>query len=136
MKVIVVAAVMSLTCALRMPGDELLSGSVAVSSDENVTKPKGEEWNSYVQARGQHDCAINELRNWFGSSRCIESFECQGARLCEGGSKKLGWCSGDSNCPNMGPLDYHDEKGEIVWNQGKQGTWDQESTIDLPAASS
>ena len=29
-----------------------------------------------------------------------------------------GWCTGDSLCPEMGPLDFHDEEGNVVWNKG------------------
>merc|ERR1719198_1684437 len=111
--------------------DALLGRNVVTNEDGNVARPSGDAWNSYVQARGQHDCAINELRNWFGSSRCIESFECQGSRLCESGSKQLGWCYGDSDCPNLGPLDYHEANGDVVWNLGKKGTYDQKETVDL-----
>ena len=110
MKVISAIALMSVSSAIIVthPMDALLDGSLVTNDGDKVTKPSGQEWNSYVQARGEHDCAIKEIRNWFGSARCIQSFECQGARLCEGGSKELGWCSGDSNCPNLGPLDFHD----------------------------
>ena len=55
------------------------------------------------------------MLNWFGSQRCKESWECQGARMCEGGSKDLGWCYGDSDCPMLGPLDYHNENGDVVF---------------------
>ncbi len=37
----------------------------------------------------------------------------------------MGWCYGDSDCPNMGPLDFHTSDGDIVWNAGRNGTWDQ-----------
>ena len=29
-----------------------------------------------------------------------------------------GWCTGDSLCPELGPLDFHDEEGNVVWNKG------------------
>ena len=37
---------------------------------------------------------------------------------------KIGWCNGDSACENLGPLDYHDENGDTVWNNGVEGTRD------------
>ena len=95
--------------------------------EENVTKPDPATWKSYKDQRGEHDCAINEMNNFFGSQRCMEGFECQGARDCTRGTASLGWCTGDSACPNMGPLDYHDKDGDIHWNLGKRGTWDQNS---------
>ena len=92
------------------------------------------EWMEYRNDRGEHDCSINEMNNWFGATRCIESFECTGARMCTGGDgqgkKEQGWCTGDSSCPNMGPLDFHDEKGDVVWNHKVKGTWDQPDSTD------
>ena len=34
----------------------------------------------------------------------------------------------------MGPLDFHGEDGNIRWNHGRNGTWDQNSDEleDLP----
>ena len=81
-----------------------------------AVKPDDLQWKQYRSARGEHDCAINEARNWYGSQRCVEGWECQGARDCTRSTKDLGWCTGDSSCPNMGPLDYHDEDGNIKWN--------------------
>ena len=79
-----------------------------IQDSEVIAKADPKQWKAYRGERGDHDCNIQELNNWYGAQRCIENFECQGARLCERGSKNLGWCSGDSACPNLGPLDYHD----------------------------
>ena len=88
--------------------------------------PNSKEWKEYEAARGQHDCEINELNNWFGSARCLESWECQGARNCETGVESFGWCVGDSSCPQLGPLDYHDMYGNIKW-EGNVHPFDQEN---------
>ena len=95
--------------------------------DEPVQKPDHAKWEKYRAERGSHDCEINEMHNWHGQARCVESWECQGSRLCQGGNADLGWCVGDTDCPNMGPLDFHGEDGNIRWNQGRNGTWDQNS---------
>ena len=95
-----------------------------------AAKPDPSAWKEYRDARGEHDCAINEMNNWYGSQRCVQGFECQGARDCTRGVQDLGWCTGDSACPNMGPLDYHDKDGNIKWNLGQQGTWDQNTTSE------
>ena len=83
------------------------------STPEGVDK---KEWAAYRSRKGEHDCAIKEDSNWFGAQRCFDSWECQGARMCERGLTKIGWCSGDSACPNMGPLDYHDEVSQIDYD--------------------
>uniref|UniRef100_A0A7S3IGH4 Uncharacterized protein n=1 Tax=Strombidium inclinatum TaxID=197538 RepID=A0A7S3IGH4_9SPIT len=87
--------------------------------------PDPKAWDSYHNARGNHDCAIKEADNWYGSQRCWQSWECQGARMCERAGGPVGWCTGDSACPNLGPLDFHDENGDIKWNHGVTGSWDQ-----------
>ena len=137
-KVIIYSAIfLSTTHAIKV--DTIGPNSIwpfetAQVDEDNVATPNPAEWKEYRSKRGDHDCMINEMNNWYGSQRCVEGFECQGARDCERGTKKLGWCTGDSSCPNMGPLDYHDEDGNIKWNLGKKGTWDQktlkESTIE------
>ena len=35
-----------------------------------------------------------------------------------GKAENDGWCTGDSLCPELGPLDFHDAEGNVVWNSG------------------
>ena len=35
-----------------------------------------------------------------------------------GKAENDGWCTGDSLCPELGPLDFHDADGNVVWNSG------------------
>jgi hypothetical protein len=91
-------------------------------------------WAAYKNARpNEHDCHINEKRNWFGNHRCQEAWECQGARHCElqnvgaNGVKSIGWCRGPTACPLTGPLDTYKEQhvshpanpdDGLKWNKG------------------
>ena len=57
------------------------------AAEESIpSKPDPTAWKEYRDARGEHDCAINEARNWYGSQRCVEGFECMGARDCTRGT--------------------------------------------------
>ena len=97
----------------------LLIATTSAVQVNNKNTPEGvdkKEWEAYRTRKGEHDCAIKEDSNWFGAQRCFDSWECQGARMCERGLTKVGWCSGDSSCPNMGPLDYHDEVSIIFFH--------------------
>ena len=59
------------------------------------------DWEDYRAARGEHDCAIKEINNWFGNQKCQYSWECKGARTCTRGShgEPNGMCQGDDFCP-------------------------------------
>lgn len=35
-----------------------------------------------------------------------------------------GWCNGDALCPQLGPLDFVDKNGGIVWNHGSPQNYD------------
>merc|ERR1712159_800629 len=53
------------------------------------------DWAAYKKSRPHdNDCSIAESDNWKGAQQCVESWECRGARMCEGG----GWCSGFDGC--------------------------------------
>ena len=91
-----------------------------ITQAKKASKAVDPEWEAYKSVRGDHDCAINENRNWLGIARCAYGWECRGARDCTGyktGSAD-GWCSGDSYCPEMGPLDFFDKHGDVVWTPG------------------
>ena len=51
-------------------------------------------WIKYRESRGEHDCLIDENKNWLGVQRCAYSWECRGARQCQKGTfeKGDGWC--------------------------------------------
>ena len=53
--------------------------------DKN-SETKEKSWSDYVANRKDqpNNCHLNERFNWYGNHRCTESFECQGARVCEG----------------------------------------------------
>ena len=43
------------------------------------------DWNRYKKARQlMVDCDIFESENWLGTGKCKYSWECRGARMCEG----------------------------------------------------
>ena len=42
-------------------------------------------------------CDIYESENWLGTGKCKYSWECRGARMCEG----QGWCYGDDGCEEV-----------------------------------
>jgi len=46
--------------------------------------------------------------------------------MCVGGSynKADGWCNGDALCPELGPLDFINEDGKILWNHGSAENYD------------
>ena len=83
-------------------------------------------WVKYREARGEHDCMIDDSKNWLGSQRCAYHWECQGSRQCTRGTfeKGDGWCAGDSSCPELGPLDHYDDDGDIAWNHGSSRNYD------------
>ena len=72
-------------------------------------------WSDYMAKRSnEHDCAIDEMKNWFGPNRCREAFECKGAAMCDkyitiGEQSGVGWCIGANYCPLIGPLDSYKE---------------------------
>merc|ERR1712086_88294 len=43
------------------------------------------------------DCDVYESENWLGTGKCKYSWECRGARVCEG----QGWCYGDDACEEV-----------------------------------
>ena len=48
------------------------------------------------------------------------------------GISNEGWCSGDSFCPEMGPLDYYDKDSNIKWISGMpnhDGFVEEEDTV-------
>ena len=57
---------------------------------EGVNK---KEWEAIRIKKGEHDCAIKEDSDGFGVERCLDSWECQGARMCERYLTKVGWGS-------------------------------------------
>ena len=92
---------------------------------EKSKKADTSAWDDYKSTRGDHDCKINENKNWLGIQRCAYNWECKGGRICSrfNPGKDDGWCSGDSLCAEMGPLDYFNKDGQIVWAAGS-GTYD------------
>ena len=43
------------------------------------------DWNKYKKSRQlMVDCDIYESENWLGTGKCKYSWECRGARMCEG----------------------------------------------------
>ena len=63
-------------------------------------------WKAYKVSRPKkNDCDVRESENWLGSGMCKYSWECRGARMCEGN----GWCLGMDACDevsgNMPPRD-------------------------------
>ena len=58
----------------------------------------GSSWETYKKTRQlMVDCDIYESENWLGSGKCKYSWECRGARSCEG----QGWCYGDDACEEV-----------------------------------
>ena len=56
------------------------------------------DWAKYKHTRQlQVDCDIYESENWLGTGKCKYSWECRGARMCEG----QGWCYGDDACSEV-----------------------------------
>ena len=65
------------------------------STKENLY---GGDWEKYKKSRQlMVDCDIYESENWLGTGRCKYSWECRGARQCEG----QGWCYGDDACEEI-----------------------------------
>merc|ERR1711939_275705 len=55
-------------------------------------------WEKYKKSRQlMVDCDIYESENWLGTGKCKYSWECRGARMCEG----QGWCYGDDACEEV-----------------------------------
>ena len=55
-------------------------------------------WESYKKTRQlMVDCDIYESENWLGQGKCKYSWECRGARMCEG----QGYCYGDDACEEI-----------------------------------
>ena len=76
-------------------------------------------WAEYHANRPvEHDCKVNEDKNWYGNHRCRFSWECKGAAMCElhvynnAGNIGIGWCRGATACPHVGPLDSYEEDYE------------------------
>merc|ERR1711898_19097 len=45
----------------------------------------GNDWDKYKHTRQlMVDCDIYESENWLGTGKCKYSWECRGARMCEG----------------------------------------------------
>merc|ERR1711998_88896 len=58
----------------------------------------GDDWAKYKKTRQlMVDCDIYESENWLGTGKCKYSWECRGARVCEG----QGWCYGDDACEEV-----------------------------------
>merc|ERR1712167_219195 len=58
----------------------------------------GNDWDKYKHTRQlMVDCDIYESENWLGTGKCKYSWECRGARMCEG----QGWCYGDDACEEV-----------------------------------
>ena len=80
--------------------------------DKNPDTPE-KTWAEYQANRpNEHDCHINESKNWFGNHKCKFSWECKGASVCETnkhGGSDIGWCRGPDACPLIGPLDTYKE---------------------------
>ena len=56
------------------------------------------DWGKYKKSRQlMVDCDIYESENWLGTGKCKYSWECRGARVCEG----QGWCYGDDACEEV-----------------------------------
>merc|ERR1712166_1268461 len=56
------------------------------------------DWGKYKKTRQlMVDCDIYESENWLGTGKCKYSWECRGARVCEG----QGWCYGDDACEEV-----------------------------------
>ena len=101
--------------------------------DKNPDTPEA-SWEEYKAKRpNEHDCHINETKNWFGNHRCRFSWECKGAARCEVNNyghqdtKGIGWCRGPDACPLVGPLDeykevqssHHENPDDgLKWNKG------------------
>ena len=103
--------------------------------DKNPETREG-SWKDYQGGRPhEHDCGVNEAKNWYGNHRCRESWECKGARVCEKhvhgaeGLEGIGWCRGPDACPLTGPLDSYEEDHEdpgkgLKWNKGSRNRRD------------
>ena len=58
----------------------------------------GNDWDKYKHTRQlMVDCDVYESENWLGTGKCKYSWECRGARMCEG----QGWCYGDDACEEV-----------------------------------
>ena len=69
--------------------DEMFPNKVSLYSNN---------WEKYKKSRQlQVDCDIYESENWLGTGKCKYSWECRGARMCEG----QGWCYGDDACSEV-----------------------------------
>ena len=56
------------------------------------------DWDGYVKSRPRtNDCSVRESENWLGSGMCKYSWECRGARMCEG----TGFCLGNDACEEV-----------------------------------
>ena len=55
-------------------------------------------WEKYKASRVKgNDCDLRESENWLGTGVCKYSWECRGARMCEG----TGWCYGSDGCDEV-----------------------------------
>ena len=100
--------------------------AVSLEALTTMTSKESKEWIKYRESRGEHDCLIDENKNWLGIQRCAYGWECRGARQCTRGTfeKGDGWCAGVSACPEMGPLDHYDADGDVDWNHGSARNYD------------
>ena len=87
----------------------LVAGTSAINSEAPLPDHLGElwgnkenyynsNWESYKKTRQlMVDCDIYESENWLGQGKCKYSWECRGARMCEG----QGYCYGDDACEEI-----------------------------------
>lgn len=58
--------------------------------------------------------------------------------MCVGGNynEANGFCSGDALCPQLGPLDFINKDGMVVWNHGSpenyDGYYNETTEFNLP----
>ena len=123
----IVACLLSVGAAIHINNDAPVNKPVSTKEFPEKLGDKNSEttektWMEYVAGKKDqpNNCHLNEKLNWYGNHRCTESFECQGARVCEGqvhlgkDLKKIGWCVGPDACPYVGPLDqYKQNKSDI-----------------------
>ena len=112
----------------------------SIPDNEGDKNPATSEktWAEYKANRPHdHDCHIDQNKNWFGNNKCKFSWECQGASRCETHTHGtgIGWCRGPTACPLIGPLDtYKEDQGNITGgiklNPGSQNRRDLDECED------
>ena len=91
---VAVAALISSTEAVQNKGFPEHFGEMF----PNKSSMYGNDWERYKKTRQlMVDCDIYESENWLGTGKCKYSWECRGARSCEG----QGWCYGDDACEEV-----------------------------------